>query len=70
MSSPCKGDPCEANETCTVNKNCIGGKTCEPFFCTPGCKLGEVSEYMVPDGTYVRIPTTTNNPKGCLKICK
>lgn len=31
--------------------------------------LLQVSEYMVPDGTYVRIPIP-NNPKGCLKICK
>lgn len=70
VSSPCKGDPCGANETCTVNKNCVRGKACEPYFCTPGCKLGEVSKYLVPDGTYVRIPTTTNNQKECLKICK
>lgn len=30
---------------------------------------GEVSPYMVPDGTYVRVPIP-NNPSGCLKICK
>ncbi|KAJ3624085.1 hypothetical protein MTP99_017736 [Tenebrio molitor] len=69
--SPCKGNPCEANEICLLNKNCIHGGTCLPYTCVPGCKLGEVSEYMVPDGTYVRIPIhNNNNPKGCLKICK
>ncbi|KAJ8916807.1 hypothetical protein NQ315_005814, partial [Exocentrus adspersus] len=69
ISSPCKGNPCEPNEICLINKNCIHGTNCQPYFCQPGCKLGEVSQYMVPDGTYVRIPIP-NNPKGCLKICK
>lgn len=69
VSSPCKGNPCEPNEICSVNKNCLPGSNCLPYTCTPGCKLGEVSEYMVPEGTYVRLPIP-NNPKGCLKICK
>lgn len=69
VSSPCKGDPCEPHEICTVNKNCFPGSSCLPYKCTPGCKLGEVSEYMVPQGAYVRIPMP-NNPKGCLQICK
>ncbi|KAF7265647.1 hypothetical protein GWI33_020949, partial [Rhynchophorus ferrugineus] len=69
VSSPCKGNPCESNEICLINKNCIHGINCKPYICQPGCKLGEVSQYMVPDGSYVRIPIP-NNPKGCLKICK
>lgn len=69
VSSPCKGNPCEDNEICLINKNCIHGGSCKPYTCVPGCKLGEVSQYMVPEGTYVRIPIP-NNPKGCLKICK
>lgn len=69
--SPCKGNPCESHEICILNKNCIHGGNCLPYKCVPGCKLGEVSEYLVPDGTYVRIPIHNNNkPKGCLKICK
>lgn len=69
--SPCKGNPCKSHEICLLNKNCILGGNCLPYTCVPGCKLGEVSEYMVPDGTYVRIPIHSNNkPKGCLKICK
>lgn len=31
--------------------------------------MGEVSQYMVPHGSYVRIPIPTEN-KGCQKICK
>ncbi|XP_030760700.1 reversion-inducing cysteine-rich protein with Kazal motifs isoform X2 [Sitophilus oryzae] len=69
ISSPCKGNPCEHNEICLINKNCIHGINCKPYICQPGCKLGEVSQYMVPDGSYVRIPIP-HNPKGCLKICK
>ncbi|KAJ8968089.1 hypothetical protein NQ317_005572, partial [Molorchus minor] len=69
VSSPCKGNPCEPNEICLINRNCIHGTNCKAYICQPGCKLGEVSQYMVPDGTYVRIPIP-NNPKGCLKICK
>lgn len=69
VSSPCKGSPCESQETCLVNKNCAQGSNC--YTCVPGCKLGEVSEFMVPHGTYVRIPIpNNNNPRGCLKICK
>ncbi|KAK5641309.1 hypothetical protein RI129_009856 [Pyrocoelia pectoralis] len=68
VSSPCKGDPCTSDQVCIVNRNCIGS-SCSPYKCVSGCKLGEVSEYMVPDGTFVRIPMP-NNPKGCLQICK
>ncbi|CAH1116210.1 unnamed protein product [Phaedon cochleariae] len=67
--SPCKGNPCEADEICLINRNCVPGRNCRPYFCRPGCRLGEVSQYMVPDGTHVRIPIP-NNPKGCLKICQ
>ncbi|KAL1497373.1 hypothetical protein ABEB36_008354 [Hypothenemus hampei] len=70
VSSPCKGNPCDPNEICIINKDCIHGLfDCKPYNCLPSCKLGEVSQYMVPDGTYVRIPIP-NNPRGCLKICK
>lgn len=31
--------------------------------------LGEVSQFMVPDGTYVWIPTP-NSAEGCVRICK
>ncbi|KAF5280824.1 hypothetical protein FQR65_LT14931 [Abscondita terminalis] len=69
VSSPCKGEPCEPDQICIVNRNCALGNACVPYKCVRGCKLGEVSEYVVPDGAYVRIPMP-NNPKGCLQICK
>ncbi|CAH1106670.1 unnamed protein product [Psylliodes chrysocephalus] len=67
--SPCKGNPCEPHEVCTINRNCIHGISCKPYICQPGCKLGEVSQFMVPDGTYVWIPTP-NSAEGCVRICK
>lgn len=69
VSSPCKGNPCDENEICIINKNCIHGTNCQAYSCVPGCKLGEVSPYMVPEHTYVRLPIP-NNSKECLKICK
>lgn len=41
ISSPCKGNPCEANEICLIDKDCIHGTNCQPYICQPGCKLGE-----------------------------
>ncbi|GFG31799.1 hypothetical protein Cfor_04236 [Coptotermes formosanus] len=69
VSSPCKGDPCNNSEVCSVNRNCAPGRPCAPYRCSPGCKLGEVSHYVVPQGSYVRIPTATRQ-KDCLKICQ
>ncbi|KAL1465568.1 hypothetical protein WDU94_005125, partial [Cyamophila willieti] len=71
VTSPCKGDPCH-NEVCTVNRNCHSRHHrlgCPAYQCSQGCKLGEVSQYLVPAGSYVRIPLT-NGQKGCLKICQ
>ncbi|KAI5750353.1 hypothetical protein M8J76_014987 [Diaphorina citri] len=72
VTSPCRGDPCPVSHICSVNRNCHPRHhrtTCQPYQCTQGCKLGEVSQYLVPAGSYVRIPLT-NGQKGCLKICQ
>ncbi|XP_021916359.1 reversion-inducing cysteine-rich protein with Kazal motifs isoform X1 [Zootermopsis nevadensis] len=69
VTSPCKGDPCNNSEVCSVNRNCATGRPCLPYQCSPGCKLGEVSQYLVPQGSYVRIPLAAGQ-KGCLKICQ
>lgn len=41
VSSPCKGNPCESEEICLINKNCIHGINCKSYICQPGCKLGK-----------------------------
>lgn len=69
VTAPCKGDPCDPDEMCIVNRNCLPGKSCRPYTCISGCKMGEVSQYMVPKGSYVRIPLVSEN-KGCQKICQ
>ncbi|XP_044737825.1 reversion-inducing cysteine-rich protein with Kazal motifs [Chrysoperla carnea] len=68
ITSPCKNNPCAMNEVCTVNHNCLG-RNCLPYTCQVGCKLGKVSQFLVPHGTYVRVPNT-NGKYGCLKVCK
>lgn len=70
VTLPCKGDnPCNSSEVCSVNHNCAPGRPCLPYQCTPGCKLGEVSQYMVPQGTFVRLPQAVGL-KDCPKICQ
>lgn len=36
VTSPCKGDPCDHGEMCIVNRNCLPGKSCQPYLCVPG----------------------------------
>ncbi|XP_049948355.1 reversion-inducing cysteine-rich protein with Kazal motifs [Schistocerca serialis cubense] len=70
LTLPCKGDhPCNASQVCQLNRHCSSGHACRTYRCTPGCKLGEVSQYLVPEGTFVRIPVV-HERKGCLKICR
>lgn len=69
ITAPCKGDPCDSQELCTVNRNCEPGRPCQTYQCLPGCRLGEASWFVVPVGSYVRIPIQTEH-KGCVKICQ
>ncbi|XP_039290122.1 reversion-inducing cysteine-rich protein with Kazal motifs isoform X1 [Nilaparvata lugens] len=69
LTQPCKGDPCNSSQICQVNRNCHHSNGCQPYQCFQGCKLGEVSQYTVPAGSYVRIPVPSGQ-KGCLKICQ
>lgn len=36
VTAPCKGDPCDSNQVCLVNRNCVRGKSCQPFLCVTG----------------------------------
>jgi reversion-inducing-cysteine-rich protein with kazal motifs len=61
--SPCRGQQCNVtSEICEINRN-INKPSC-----VQGCPMGEASNYLVPVGQYVRIPSSIN--KGCYKICK
>ncbi|XP_054265987.1 reversion-inducing cysteine-rich protein with Kazal motifs [Macrosteles quadrilineatus] len=67
VTQPCRGEPCTSGHLCAVNRYCSTSRSCQPYTCAQGCKLGEVSNSLVPVGTYVRIPSGSN---GCLKICQ
>lgn len=70
--SPCRDHTCNATEVClSNNKRDHHGviPTAMPFHCVPGCPLGETSMYLVPIGSYARIPMTLKQ-KGCFKLCR
>ncbi|XP_058833021.1 reversion-inducing cysteine-rich protein with Kazal motifs isoform X1 [Topomyia yanbarensis] len=64
LVSPCKGNPCNATQVCIINRDGTYGYTC-----INGCTLGEASSYLVPEGTFIRIPVS-DTTKGCLKVCR
>ncbi|VVC41393.1 Thyroglobulin type-1,Kazal domain [Cinara cedri] len=68
VTTPCKRNTCGPGTICLVNRGCRIGNACKPYRCVPGCKVGEVSHYLVPEDSYARIPTF-NGQKGCVKIC-
>ncbi|XP_055594196.1 reversion-inducing cysteine-rich protein with Kazal motifs [Uranotaenia lowii] len=64
LVSPCKGNPCNSSQVCISNRDGTYG-----YKCAIGCPLGEASSYLVPEGTFVRIPVSFTQ-KGCLKVCR
>ncbi|XP_059472390.1 reversion-inducing cysteine-rich protein with Kazal motifs [Neocloeon triangulifer] len=69
VTAPCRGDPCNESEVCVVNRNCPAGKACPQYSCIKGCRLGDVSQYVVPRGSYMRFPVSRGS-KSCIKICQ
>ncbi|XP_071445131.1 reversion-inducing cysteine-rich protein with Kazal motifs [Hetaerina americana] len=71
VTAPCKINPCGISEVCIVNRSCIPGKPCLPYSCVPGCRLGELSTYVVPKGSFMQIPVSANmKDRGCYKVCQ
>ncbi|XP_069500841.1 reversion-inducing cysteine-rich protein with Kazal motifs [Ambystoma mexicanum] len=69
ITHPCNPNPCMANELCEVNrKGCHLEEHCLPYFCAPGCKLGEASDFLVRRGTLIQVAISTGEV-GCYKIC-
>lgn len=70
--SPCRDHTCNASEVCVPN-NKRDHHGVEPtamgFRCVPGCPLGETSMFLVPIGSYARIPISMKQ-KGCFKLCR
>ncbi|KAM3849236.1 reversion-inducing cysteine-rich protein with Kazal motifs-like [Diretmus argenteus] len=66
---PCNPNPCPSNHLCQVNrKGCHDELNCLPYFCVPGCKLGEASEFLVQQDARIQVPTRTG-PSGCFEVC-
>lgn len=36
VTAPCKGEPCDSQELCQVNRNCEPGRPCQTYQCMPG----------------------------------
>ncbi|XP_038077039.1 reversion-inducing cysteine-rich protein with Kazal motifs-like [Patiria miniata] len=71
---PCHSDPCN-NETtgfsgvCSINRGLCGyGEMCTQAKCTPGCRLGDASTFLVTRGSNVRLPDSADN-LDCYKAC-
>uniref|UniRef100_A0A673LT82 Reversion-inducing cysteine-rich protein with Kazal motifs n=1 Tax=Sinocyclocheilus rhinocerous TaxID=307959 RepID=A0A673LT82_9TELE len=66
---PCNPSPCPSSHLCEVNrKGCHPGHDCLPYFCVPGCKLGEASEFLVPLDSRIQVPTRSGQV-GCYEVC-
>ncbi|TRY98033.1 hypothetical protein DNTS_004428 [Danionella cerebrum] len=66
---PCNPNPCPSSHLCEVNRRgCAPETDCLPFFCVPGCKLGEASEFLVPADARVQVPVRSGQ-SGCFEVC-
>uniref|UniRef100_A0AAY5EEX4 Reversion-inducing cysteine-rich protein with Kazal motifs n=1 Tax=Electrophorus electricus TaxID=8005 RepID=A0AAY5EEX4_ELEEL len=66
---PCNPNPCPSNHLCEVNrKGCHQGQDCLPYFCVPGCKLGEASEFLVHVEARIQVPLRSGQA-GCYEVC-
>ncbi|GIY90064.1 reversion-inducing cysteine-rich protein with Kazal motifs [Caerostris darwini] len=68
VTHPCKASTCLAHEVCLVNRSCNYGEPCVPFVCIPGCRMGAVSQLVVPAGSYTQIPRLYKG-KHCNSVC-
>ncbi|XP_077978597.1 reversion-inducing cysteine-rich protein with Kazal motifs-like [Glandiceps talaboti] len=76
VNVPCHSNPC-SNETaglhqlCQINRHtCDYTDVCYDHSCASGCKLGEASKFLVPQGSYVQIPDLDSIQPGCFKVCQ
>lgn len=67
--SPCRGHTCNNSEVCVLASKEEIMKGSSDYQCIPGCPLGETSSFLVPFGSYARIPISAK-PRGCFKVCR
>ncbi|XP_042894920.1 reversion-inducing cysteine-rich protein with Kazal motifs [Parasteatoda tepidariorum] len=68
VSHPCKPNQCSPNGVCMVERNCRIGQPCRSYACVPGCRMGDMSQLIVPRSSYVRVPSNTHGPR-CHMVC-
>ncbi|XP_041981780.1 reversion-inducing cysteine-rich protein with Kazal motifs [Aricia agestis] len=69
VTSPCAGAPCNTTQVCVVNRSCLRGGGCARYTCVDGCPLGDGSNYVVPIGSWVRVPMPCASQRACVKVC-
>lgn len=68
VTHPCKPNNCDGNDICMVERNCLIGQPCQPYLCIKGCRMGDMSNLIVPRNSYVRVPSNTHGPR-CHMVC-
>nr|XP_013189696.1 unnamed protein product [Amyelois transitella]XP_013189697.1 unnamed protein product [Amyelois transitella] len=72
VTSPCSKQSCPAGKMCVIDRNCGPEEHCSRFSCVDGCRLGDRTDYVVPIGSYIRVPRPGQQSaqKDCYKICR
>ncbi|GFX27529.1 reversion-inducing cysteine-rich protein with Kazal motifs [Trichonephila clavipes] len=68
ITHPCKPNKCDQHDVCMVDRNCLSNQKCSPYTCIPGCRMGDVSQLIVPRNSFVRVPSKTRGPQ-CHMVC-
>lgn len=68
---PCRGNNCNLTEICVDDNKRDQHSVSIPtdYRCVAGCTLGETSTYVIPIGSYARIPVSMKQ-RGCFKVCR
>ncbi|XP_064614462.1 reversion-inducing cysteine-rich protein with Kazal motifs-like [Liolophura sinensis] len=68
VTNPCRSNPCLEGQVCQINRRkCRHADRCPSYVCKPGCNMGEVSNFRVPQNSYVRIPRA-NGKLNCHEV--
>ncbi|XP_055936022.1 reversion-inducing cysteine-rich protein with Kazal motifs-like [Argiope bruennichi] len=69
ITHPCKPNKCKGlHDVCMVDRNCLTHQKCNQYACVPGCRMGDMSQLIVPRNSFVRVPSNTHGPH-CHMVC-
>ncbi|XP_006813981.1 reversion-inducing cysteine-rich protein with Kazal motifs-like [Saccoglossus kowalevskii] len=70
-NNPCKNESLSLHELCSINRgSCSYNDVCLDYMCHEGCKLGDGSDFLVPQGSFVNIADAPSMDQACYKVCK